>query len=166
MKDNQMLEQKIGKFMIGIGCVMEHAATGKILCLHRDRASYQKGDWELMYGRIDQHEELLEALRREVMEETGIEGFQIKRLLRIWHFYRGEKKAETEIHGFTFHCTTETQNIVLSSEHSEYRWVSPEEALDLVTVAGIREDVRFFIENQTNRKVALSGVSDKIEHIL
>lgn len=161
-----MLEQKIGKFMIGIGCVMEHAATGKILCLHRDRASYQKGEWELMYGRIDQHEELFEALRREVMEETGIERFQIKRLLRIWHFYRGEKKAETEIHGFTFHCIVQSQEVVLSSEHSEYRWVTPEEALELVTVAGIREDVKFFIENKNNRKVALSGVSDKIEQVL
>ncbi len=136
-------EQKIGTYMIGVGCIMEHGPTGKILCLLRDRANYQKGEWELMYGRIDQHEELFEALRREVKEETGLEGFTIERLLRVWHFYRGEKKPETEIHGFTFYCVSETQNVTLSTEHSEYRWVSPQEALNLITIDGVKEDIKF-----------------------
>lgn len=73
----QNTEQKIGHFMIGVGCIIEHKPTGKILCLLRDRANYLKGEWELMYGRIDQHEELFEALRREVHEETGIENQKV-----------------------------------------------------------------------------------------
>lgn len=159
-------ELKIGQFMIGVGCVMEHRSTGKILCLLRDRANFQKGEWELMYGRIDQHEELFEALRREVKEETGLVGFSIERLLRVWHFYRGEKKPETEIHGFTFHCLIDTQEVTLSSEHAEYRWLKPSEALELIKVPGIREDVRFFIEHHNDQHIALSGVSNLIEHVL
>lgn len=159
-------EQKIGKYMIGVGCVIEHKLTGKILCLLRDKVRYQKGEWELMYGRIDQYEELFEALRREVKEEIGLEKLEIRRLLRVWHFYRGDKKPETEIHGFTFHCKVDTQNIILSSEHSDYRWLDPKEALELIKVEGIREDVKFFIENKNNKKVAFSGVSNKIEDTL
>ncbi len=158
-----MTEQKIGRYMIGVGCIIEHEATGKILCLRRERANYLKGEWELMYGRIDQHEELFEALRREVWEEVGITEFEIKRLLRLWHFYRGEKSVDTEIHGYTFHCVVKNQEITLSTEHSAYKWVTPQEALELITVAGVREDVRFFIENRNNSKIALSGVSNKID---
>lgn len=159
-------EQKIGKYMIGVGCVMEHVPTGKILCLLRDGTDFQKGAWELMYGRIDQHEELFEALHREVKEETGIDGFKIERLLRIWHIYRGEKSPETEIHGFTFHCTTHSQDVTLSAEHDQYKWVSPEEAIDLISVDGIREDAKLFLANKNNHKLAFSGVTNKIEHEL
>lgn len=119
-----------------------------------------------MYGRIDQYEELFDALRREVKEETGIEEIEIKRLLRIWHFYRGEKSAETEIHGFTFHCQVQSQGVTLSDEHSEYKWADPAEALELIQVDGVKEDIKFFIANKENHKVALSGVSNKIEHVL
>ncbi len=159
-------EPHIGHFMIGVGCVLEHQPTGKILCLLRDRANFQKGEWELMYGRIDQHEDLFTALRREVKEETGLEGFAIERLLRVWHFYRGEQKAETEIHGLTFHCLIQTQDVKLSTEHAEYRWVNPEEALSLIKVPGIREDVRFFLENKANHQVAFSGLSNLIDQVL
>lgn len=161
-------EAKIGKFMIGVGCVMEHTPSGEILCLLRDRANFQKGEWELMYGRIDQHEELFEALRREVFEETGIKDFEIKKLQRIWHFYRGDKRADKEIHGFTFHCTTDSKEVALSTEHAEFRWVKPEEALKLIKVEGIREDVRFFLQQQTAKspKIAFSGIDNKISVLI
>lgn len=160
------MNQKIGHYMIGVGCIMQHEPTGKVLCLLRDGADYQKGEWELMYGRIDQHEELFEALQRELMEETGIAEFRVERLLRVWHFYRGEKSPETEIHGFTFHCVTQSQHVVLSPEHSEYRWVDPAEALELIQIHGIREDLRFFLEHATDRKVAMSGVTNVIEWVV
>lgn len=152
--------------MIGVGCVMEHTPTGKILCLLRSGANFQKGEWELLYGRLDQHEDLFEALRREVKEEVDLEEFEISRLLRVWHFYRGEETAEKEIHGFTFHCKTKDQNIKISTEHSEFRWVEPKEALKLLKIDGIREDVRFFLEQKESRKVAFSGTSNKIGAVL
>lgn len=153
---------KIGKYMIGVGCVMEHTPTGKILCLKRDSSDFQNGDWELMYGRIDQHEELFTALRREVGEETGITEFAIKRLLRVWHFYRGERSADTEIHGFTFHCQTESMDVILSAEHSEYVWLEPTEALKKITVPGIQQDMQFFLDHKDDTSVAFSGLEQRI----
>jgi 8-oxo-dGTP pyrophosphatase MutT (NUDIX family) len=152
--------------MIGAGCVMEHEPTGTILCVQRDRADYNKGEWELPYGRIAQHEDILEGLKREIFEETGKTDFEVRRLLRIWHFYRGEKKAETEIHGCTFHCVTQSQDLVLSPEHSQLAWLKPELALEKIAIVGVREDVRFFIENRDTQKVAFSGVSNLINTII
>lgn len=158
-------ESKIGRFMIGVGCVMEHEPSGKILCLRRDRANFQNGEWEIPYGRIDQHEELFDALRREIFEETGIQGFEIKKLLRIWHFYRGERLAEKEIHGFTFHCVTQSMDLNLSDEHSEHAWLEPTETVQKISVPGIKMDVQLFIENKESKLVAFSGVGQTHEAI-
>jgi len=160
-----MTEIKIGHFMIGAGCVMEDANTGKILCLQRDRASFQKGEWELMYGRIDQHEDIITGLRREVLEETGLKDFQIKKLLRVWHFYRGEKTPETEIHGFTFYCQVKSPVVKLSSEHSGYQWLDPQEALDLIKIPGVKEDIKLFIKNKNTPAVVFSGVDNLISEL-
>lgn len=159
-------ESKIGRFMVGAGCVMEHAPTGKILCLLRDRANFQKGEWELMYGRIDQHEDVLTGLRREVGEEVGIVDFEVKKLLRVWHFYRGEEKAETEIHGFTFHCQTQSDQVTLSTEHAEYQWMEPEEALKHIKIEGIRLDVELFMQRKTTPGVGFSTTDDVLTHTI
>lgn len=159
-------QQKVGRFMIGVGCIMEHVPTGKILCLKRESSDFQKGEWELMYGRIDQHEELFTALRREVGEETGLREFQIHRLLRLWHLYRGERSAETEIHGFTFHCTTTDQHVELSSEHSAFAWLDPEDAFQRISVPGIKLDVQFFMEHKQDLQVTFSGIEQTIIHMV
>jgi 8-oxo-dGTP pyrophosphatase MutT (NUDIX family) len=160
-----MTETKIGRFMVGVGCLLEHTPTGKILCVRRDGSNFQKGEWEITYGRIDQHEELYEALRREAFEETGVTDFEIKRLLRVWHFYRGEKSSETEIFGFTFHCVTDKLDVQLSLEHSEYAWLTPEEALEKISVPGIKMDIELFIKHKNDKVLALSGVGQTLETI-
>ena len=38
------------------------------------------------------------------------------------------------------------ENVTLSEEHAGYRWVEPEEALQLISVEGIKKDVAKFIE--------------------
>lgn len=152
----------IGRFMIAVGCVMEHRSSGRILCLKRDRSDWLKAEWELLYGRVDQHEELVEALRREVAEETGITDFEVKRLLRVWHLYRGEQRAENELYGLTFHCVVESDCVKISSEHSEYRWLDPAEALELIRVEGVREDIRQFMTGAQLPKVS----NQRLESVL
>jgi len=160
-----MTEVKIGRFMVGVGALIEHEATGLILVAKRDRANYNKGTWEITYGRIDQFEELEDGLRREVQEEVGITQLEVKRILRVWHFYRGQKSAETEIFGLTYHCVVPTQTVTLSDEHSEYRWVTPAEALQMIEVAGIKQDLEFFIKNKQNTLTAISNVHNEITKI-
>ncbi len=160
-----MTGNKIGTFMIGVGCLLEHTPSGKILCVRRDGSDFQKGEWEIPYGRIDQHEELFDALHREMFEETGIREFEIKRLLRVWHFYRGTKSAETEIHGFTFHCTTESIDLQLSAEHSAFEWLDPVEAVKKISVPGIKMDVQLFIDHKADQKIAFSTVKQDFENI-
>lgn len=135
----------VGRFMVAAGAVIEHQQTGKILLVQRAATlDWHPNEWEVVYGRIDQHEDVETGLRRELREETGLVDLTVESLLTQWHIYRGPQAAENELIGLTFHATTRQSVINVSDEHQAYRWVTPEEALQLVTIPGILRDVRAF----------------------
>ena len=86
-------------------------------------------------------------MKREVFEELGIKEVKILKVVRVWHIFRGTKKAENELIGITFHCRTQHYKIKISKEHSQYKWVTPKEALKLITNDGIKGDIMKFIES-------------------
>jgi 8-oxo-dGTP pyrophosphatase MutT (NUDIX family) len=86
------------------------------------------------------------GLHREVYEESGITDLEVGEVLRVWHIFRGSEKAENELIGITFHCKTQQETVSISEEHAQYKWVTPEEALNLIEVEGIREDIQLFIK--------------------
>jgi len=132
--------------MVAVGAIIQHRLTNKILLCQRScRLDWQPSEWEIGYGRIAQHESAEEGLRREVKEELGIEDLEITKILRVWHIYRGSKRAENDLIGITYHCLTDQEKIIISDEHQDYRWVSPEKALEIITIAGIKRDVEAFI---------------------
>ena len=161
------LNQSIGRYMIGVGAIIKHPSQDKILITKRDKTDFQKNAWELVYGRIDQDEELIEGLLREIREELGPIKIKIERVIRLWHFYRGEKRAETEIHGVTFVCQALDTNIKLSAEHSIYDWVSPQKALKKITLKGIKHDIRQFIHDNSSQQqgVYLSDKNHDLIHL-
>ena len=160
MSDNE----KIGRFMFGAGAVIEHPTEAKILIAKRAHTDHANGSWEIIYGRVDNHEELEAGLKREVFEETGLKNLKIKKVLRLWHFYRGDKTAGNEIYGVTFICQADDDQVTLNQEHSEYRWVTPEEAADAITVKGINHDAILYLEYLKNQdlKISLSNTQETI----
>jgi 8-oxo-dGTP diphosphatase len=138
-----------GKFMVAVGAMIEHDLSGKILLLKRsETADYLPSIWEDMGGRIKQFEEPEEALRREVKEETGLE-IVILKPLAVFHDYRGERIAENELLIITYWCKAQSDQIILSEEHSAYQWVSPEEALELAEHPGVKRDIQALIDEIT-----------------
>ena len=135
--------------MVAVGAIIEHNPSGKILLLKRsETADYLPGIWEDMGGRIKQFEEPEDALRREVKEETGLE-IEILKPLAVFHDYRGERTAENELLIITYWCKAKSDQVILSEEHTAYRWVSPEEALELAEHVGVRRDIQAWINEIT-----------------
>lgn len=145
-------ENPVGRFMVAIGAIVENESTGKILLLKRsDSLDWHPGDWEIHYGRIAQFESPEEGLKREVLEETGLQNLTIKKLLSAKHIYRGEKKAENDLIILTYYCTTSQDDVKISHEHSEYMWFDPYEAKDKVTVDGVSDDIQDFIDYKSQK---------------
>lgn len=149
---NQSTEKNpVGRFMVASGAIIENIANGKILLIQRSGdLDWHPGEWEILYGRIDQFEDTVTGLKREVEEEVGISDLEVLEVLTVWHMFRGTvETAENELIGVTYHCRTSQTEITISDEHQTYRWVSPQEALDLVKIEGIRRDIKKFIENSS-----------------
>lgn len=138
----------VGRFMVAVGAVITNI-EGKILLIKRSqKLDWHPGEWEIMYGRIAQHEDPQSGLIREVGEELGIT-VVVGAPLSCWHIYRGhEETAENELIGITYVASTDQLDIKLSDEHEEYCWVTPTEALELIKVVGIKRDINAFINLQ------------------
>lgn len=142
------LENPVGRFMVASGAVIEQGSTGKILLIQRSsNLDWQPNEWEILYGRIDQFEDTEKGLRREVKEEIGLSELEIVGVLTVWHIFRGtDEVAENELIGVTYHCRTLEEKPILSKEHQAYKWVTPQEALNLVKVEGIQRDIYKYME--------------------
>lgn len=144
----------VGRFMVAVGAIIEHAETGLILIEQRaSNLDWHPNEWEIGYGRIDQFEDPEDGLKREMQEELGLTDLIIGQVFSVWHIYRGPKKAENDLIGMTFYCQTHTSQIQLSDEHQAYQWVTPEEAIELIKIVGIQRDVDRFIQLKRDQKL-------------
>lgn len=126
----------IGRFIAGIAAVIRARNDGRYLLLRRaSTKDYGAGVWECPTGRLDQGEGFIEATHREVREELGIE-MQIDGILATTHFFRGKSIPENELIGVIFLCSvSDSLPVQLSDEHSEYRWVTFAQALEVLSPA-------------------------------
>jgi 8-oxo-dGTP pyrophosphatase MutT (NUDIX family) len=124
---------KIGRFLGMVGGLIWCPTKQKYLILKRSSDKDFAGNvWECGTGRIDQGESFTQALMREVHEELGVE-IQVDFIIGTAHFFRGERIPENEMIGVFYFCTLEdSDKIQVSWEHSTYRWVTPEEADELL----------------------------------
>lgn len=96
----------------------------KVLLLKRcEKDEINPGKWEFVGGRVEFGEDLEEALKREVMEETGI-NVNIDKILYATT-YRRKENRQAFIN--VYKCFAKDGKVLLSEEHKEYKWVSKEE---------------------------------------
>lgn len=102
---------------------------GRILALKRAPDDHSRGgNWDLPGGGYEQGEDVIGAIKREVMEEAGLTANSLypvyftNRIGVNEGFFQGETVFAT-----CYVCPDWAGEVTLSSEHTQYRWVSPEE---------------------------------------
>ena len=121
--------------MIVVGCMVE--CDGRMLFLKRSSQSHQGGTFSIPGGKLEPGETPLQAVSRELFEETHIQ------LEKSALTYAGVFFQKIPFIDFVFHLfRVELESfpkITLSHEHSDYMWVTYDEALLLPLIAGGRE---------------------------
>ena len=123
-------------FYIAIKGVIKH--NDKVLLIKRAKDDADGNFWEFPGGRINDAESYSETLQREFREEVGIVDLEMGKLL---HMYQLPVNVENS-HGLFFlyfKVNTASHEIVLSVEHSEFRWVTKDELIDLPMNDGTKQ---------------------------
>lgn len=106
----------------------------KVLLLH-----YTSGHWDFPKGNIEAGETEVDAVIREIFEETGItdlkfvEGF----IQPIFYNYRRDGNLVQKKVSF-YLVQTQTRNIKLSNEHQDFLWADYPSALTTLTYRSAR----------------------------
>ncbi len=126
--------------------VVPVGADGRVLLLRRSAS--RGGFWQQVTGRIERGESPEAAARRELLEETGADVPVIP--LEYRHAFALDPSLNRVRPG-ALALVEETAFAarlppgfapVLSDEHAEHAWVTPDEAVDRLPFAGLRKAVR------------------------
>jgi len=100
----------------------------KFLLLQREKQdSIGANTWENAGGNVECGEELEEAMKREIKEETGITDISIERVAYVT-LVNGKKPYLI----IAYLCETLTDTITLSDEHQAFIWADKEECKKLL----------------------------------
>ena len=93
--------------------------NNKILIVKRSENDVAgAGTWETIGGKIRFGETLENALQREFKEEAGIDVFPVKMLYSTTFL----TTATRQVVLIAYLCESKSEEVTLSSEHSDYKW--------------------------------------------
>lgn len=123
--------------------------SGKFLIIKRrpDEVAFP-GKWEFIGGKLEHRESVILSLCREVFEETGLEtdgGFMF---LSDYEFTR---RDGYHVVGLRFLAHAKPGKIKLSSDHTEYAWITPSDAAKYDLIKGLNKELKQ-AANMLNKK--------------
>ncbi|MHA1224857.1 MAG: NUDIX domain-containing protein [Candidatus Heimdallarchaeaceae archaeon] len=140
---------------VGMAAVIEK--NGKFLILKRSAdKDFEPNNREVVTGRLEAEEDPAKGILREVQEETNLE-VEVVMPIDTGFFYRGGKEFPMVF--ISYYCKYVSGEIKLSWEHSEYQWVSLEEALKM-------QDLRHFHNMFSNIQKLKKYVPDDFQFSL
>ncbi len=111
------------ELQVGVKILLKNKES-KFLLLQRNPAKYPEvgAKWDIVGGRINPGLPLLENLKREVMEEAGLEIIGEPKLIIAQDILKTDKHVVR-----LTYVGEAVGEVKLSEEHSEFRWLSIEE---------------------------------------
>lgn len=135
--------------IVAVDGIVENERNEILLVKHRD-----KEVWTIPGGQVEIGENLVDALIREIKEESGID-VSVNKLVCIssntctYEGYNGYGTVPTKVM-FGFTCRFIGGQLSVSDETSESRWVSKDSVLDYITVPNLVERFKAYLNFDGN----------------
>ena len=109
--------------------------NGKFLLLKiRSKSSHDAGRWEIPGGKVKKCEYFDNALKREYLEETGLE-VDVDSLLNVIRRDYTACKTNEEVKSIQLimGVTCQSDSVTISEEHDDYGWFSRDEIDEMIS---------------------------------
>jgi len=121
------------------GCFIKNG--DEMLFLKRLPDKPQGNTWAIPAGKIDKGETAEETVIREIQEETGIE-MQKQCLSYFGKVYISHSTGDLVFHVFEYNLLGSPQVKFNPGEHTDYRWVTLQESLEMSLIPGEDELIK------------------------
>ena len=139
-------ELKIRSCGVSVVVVRKHGKGHQTLMLMRSNNK----QWSQVAGGIETDEKAWEAALREIKEETGLVPDTLYSADTCEKYYEVEKDSIWIAPVFVAFIKADS-NVVLNHEHSEYKWVSFEEAISMVPFPGQKTILKYINDEFVNK---------------
>jgi 8-oxo-dGTP diphosphatase len=131
--------------IIGVGAVI--VSQGRALLVRRATEPL-KGEWSVPGGALELGEKLHDGVRREVLEESGLQ-VEPQEVLEVFDSIFSDQQGRTQYHYvlIDYLCSVVGGEAVAGSDVSEVRWVTQEELAGL----GLRESIERVVRKGLHR---------------
>ena len=126
-------------FAIAVKAFIVNSRHQLLLIKRPDTAVHKPGVWEIPGGRLEEGEDPFLGLKREVLEEVGLD-ISITGPLSVHHFVRDDGQKITML---VFVCTPFNEAVKLSSEHTHFKWLSLDEAAAIIS-KDFKDEIGFY----------------------
>lgn len=144
-----MSEIKITAFLTSLVAIRQVAEQWQVLLLRRTQ--FLAGTWCQVAGSIEEGETAWQAGLRELREETGLVPTAYYSADTCEQFYEARRDAIVMAPVFVAVIAPEDE-VVLNHEHSAHRWVSFDDAVEMVDFGGQRRVLRWVEEEFVKRQ--------------
>ncbi|MEI6326913.1 MAG: NUDIX domain-containing protein [Candidatus Roizmanbacteria bacterium] len=117
-------------FQVGVKILFSNS-KGQYLLGRRSGFNWGVGKWETFGGRINPGTTLIENLRREILEETGLVYRGTPKLLLAQDIMKEKESGPLHVIRLTYTDRIPAGIIKLSEEHNEHRWFDRSELATL-----------------------------------
>lgn len=134
------------KHIIAVTALVKNQAGTKVLIVKRnkDEIAYP-GKWAFPGGKLERGETIMQALKREVLEEVGLEIEDWKKFVKDYTFIRPD---DHNVVGVTFLVKAKHNKVKLDSDFDDYAWVDMETIMDYDYITGMEEEIELAFREQ------------------
>ncbi|WP_428672181.1 NUDIX hydrolase [Roseibium sp.] len=144
-----MPEIPVRAFLSSLVAIRKTGTGYEVLLLKRTQSL--AGEWCQVAGSIEDGETAWQAALRELKEETGLAPLSLYSADICEQFYVAERD-EIVLSPVFVAFVSPSGTVSLNHEHSEYRWVSFEDAMEMVPFGGQRRILRWIEDEFVRRK--------------
>jgi 8-oxo-dGTP diphosphatase len=146
-----------------------NADKGKLLIIQRAKDDHWPNFWEIPRGKVEDNEKIKQGLLREVKEETGLQVIPLNFFNKFNYVVYDNGILDRVTTQFNFICKMKNENdeIKLSHEHQDFKWISYDAEAELYLNAEIKQTVMMALNKYAdfNINTGYEYKSDGIDNI-